>query len=99
MSYRIGVDIGGTFTDFCVFNEASGELHSLKVLSTPERPGSEVMEGVRQIGSRFGVTPGEISYFTHGTTVGINTLIQRKGMPLGPVCDRRASATCSSWRG
>ncbi|MGO8869241.1 MAG: hydantoinase/oxoprolinase family protein [Alphaproteobacteria bacterium] len=82
MSYRIGVDIGGTFTDFCVFNEASGELHSLKVLSTPEAPGSEVIEGVRQIRSRFGVEPGEVAYFTHGTTVGINTVIQRKGVRL-----------------
>ncbi|HKO07695.1 MAG TPA: hydantoinase/oxoprolinase family protein, partial [Alphaproteobacteria bacterium] len=82
MSYRIGVDIGGTFTDFCVFNEASGELHSLKVLSTPEEPGSEVIEGVRQIRSRFGVEPGEVVYFTHGTTVGINTVIQRKGVRL-----------------
>ena len=82
MSYRIGVDIGGTFTDFCVFNEASGELRSLKVLSTPEEPGSEVIEGVRQIRSRFGVEPGEVAYFTHGTTVGINTVIQRKGVRL-----------------
>jgi len=82
MSYRIGVDIGGTFTDFCVFNEASGELHSLKVLSTPEEPGSEVIEGMRQIRSRFGVEPGEVAYFTHGTTVGINTVIQRKGVRL-----------------
>ncbi|MFI4988289.1 MAG: hydantoinase/oxoprolinase family protein [Alphaproteobacteria bacterium] len=82
MSYRIGVDIGGTFTDFCVFNEASGELRSLKVLSTPETPGSEVMEGMRQIGSRFGIKPEEVSYFTHGTTVGINTVIQRKGIRL-----------------
>jgi N-methylhydantoinase A len=82
MSYRIGVDIGGTFTDFCVFNEASGELHSLKVLSTPEEPGSEVIEGVRQIRSRFGVEPDEVAYFTHGTTVGINTVIQRKGVRL-----------------
>ncbi len=82
MSYRVGVDIGGTFTDFCVFDEASGELHSLKVLSTPQEPGSEVMEGVRQIGRRFGIKPEEIAYFTHGTTVGINTVIQRKGIRL-----------------
>jgi len=82
MAYRVGVDIGGTFTDFCVFDERSGELNSLKVLSTPERPGSEVIEGVRQIERRFGIAAREIAYFTHGTTVGINTLIQRKGIQL-----------------
>ena len=82
MSYRVGVDIGGTFTDFCAFNEETNDLHTLKVLSTPDRPGSEVIEGVRQLQERFGVDPGDISYFTHGTTVGVNTVIQRKGVRL-----------------
>ncbi|MDP6876250.1 MAG: hydantoinase/oxoprolinase family protein, partial [Alphaproteobacteria bacterium] len=82
MSWRVGVDIGGTFTDFCVFDEDSGALHTLKVLSTPERPGDEVLTGIREIEQRHGVPPGDFSYFTHGTTVGVNTVIQRKGINL-----------------
>ena len=82
MSLRVGVDIGGTFTDFCVFDEDSGALHTLKVLSTPERPGEEVLTGIREIERRHGVTADDISYFTHGTTVGVNTVIQRKGINL-----------------
>ncbi|HUK07889.1 MAG TPA: hydantoinase/oxoprolinase family protein [Stellaceae bacterium] len=82
MSYRVGVDIGGTFTDLCAFNEKTNELHTLKVLSTPDRPGSEVMEGLRQLSERYGVAPEHIVYFTHGTTVGVNTVIQRKGVRL-----------------
>ena len=82
MSLRVGVDIGGTFTDFCVFDEDSGALHTLKVLSTPERPGEEVLTGIREIERRHGVTAGDIGYFTHGTTVGVNTVIQRKGINL-----------------
>ena len=82
MTYRVGVDIGGTFTDLCAFDEKTNELHTLKVLSTPDRPGSEVMEGVRQLEARYGVKPGSITYFTHGTTVGVNTVIQRKGVKL-----------------
>ncbi|MBM3598940.1 MAG: hydantoinase/oxoprolinase family protein [Alphaproteobacteria bacterium] len=79
MSYRIGVDIGGTFTDFCVFNEKTNELTPLKVLSTPATPGAEVFEGMRQLGERHGIEPSRVTGFTHGTTVGINTVIQRKG--------------------
>src|SRR5580658_7485711 len=82
MTYRVGVDIGGSFTDFAVFDENSRSLHSLKVFSQPDEPGSEVMEGIRLLQERYGVSPGEISYFTHGTTVGINTVIQRKGLRL-----------------
>jgi N-methylhydantoinase A len=82
MSWRVGVDIGGTFTDFCVFDDESGALHSLKVLSTPERPGEEVLTGIREIERRHGVAPSAITYFTHGTTVGVNTVIQRKGINL-----------------
>ena len=82
MTYRVGVDIGGTFTDLCAFNEETNELHTLKVLSTPDRPGSEVMEGLRQLQERYGVPPSSVNYFTHGTTVGVNTVIQRKGVKL-----------------
>src|SRR4051812_1228040 len=82
MSYRVGVDIGGTFTDLCAFDETTNDLFTLKVLSTPDKPGSEVMEGIRQLEQRYGVPPSAITYFTHGTTVGVNTVIQRKGIKL-----------------
>ena len=80
--YRVGVDIGGTFTDFCAFDERTKQVHALKVLSTPETPGREVIEGLRQLEERFSVSPPEIAYFTHGTTVGVNTVLQKKGIRL-----------------
>ena len=82
MGYRIGVDIGGTFTDFCAFDESSGAVHTLKVLSTPDEPGAEVVAGLAALRDRYGIQPGDVSYFTHGTTVGVNTVIQRKGANL-----------------
>ena len=82
MTYRVGVDIGGSFTDFAVFDETSRSVQSLKVFSRPDEPGSEVMEGIRLLRERYGVPPAEISYFTHGTTIGVNTVIQRKGLRL-----------------
>ncbi len=82
MTYRVGIDIGGTFTDFCAFDEDTQQLHTLKVLSTPEEPGAEVMQGITELERRYGVPPGEIAYLTHGTTVGVNTVIQRKGARL-----------------
>jgi N-methylhydantoinase A len=82
LSYRVGVDIGGTFTDFCVFDEGSRALETLKVLSRPDAPGEEVLLGLGEIERRFGIPPSAISYFTHGSTVGVNTIIQRKGARL-----------------
>jgi N-methylhydantoinase A len=82
MSYRIGVDIGGSFTDFAVFDEKTASISSLKVFSRPDKPGEEVLAGVRMAAERYGIPPDEIVYFTHGTTVGINTVIQRKGLRL-----------------
>ena len=82
MAWRVGVDIGGTFTDFAVLNEGTGELRTLKVLSTPDKPGSEVMTGVKELERRYAIKPADIAYFTHGTTVGVNTVIQRTGAPL-----------------
>ena len=82
MGYRIGVDIGGSFTDFVAFDEASGRLESLKVFSRPDQPGAEVIEGMRLLEQRRGVRPSDVTYFTHGTTVGVNAVIQRKGPRL-----------------
>lgn len=82
MAYRVGVDIGGSFTDFALFEEETNSLKSLKTFSRPDQPGAEVLTGIRAAEERYGIKPEEISYFTHGTTVGINTVIQRKGLKL-----------------
>jgi N-methylhydantoinase A len=81
MTYRVGVDIGGTFTDFAVL-DADNRLYTLKVFSTPGQPGGEVMAGLTALRERYGIQPSDISYFTHGTTVGVNTIIQRNGALL-----------------
>jgi N-methylhydantoinase A len=82
MGYRVGVDIGGTFTDFCIFHEETGLLKTLKVLSRPDEPGAEVTTGLDIISKNYDIAASSISYFTHGTTVGVNTVIQRKGVKL-----------------
>lgn len=82
MGMRVGVDIGGTFIDFCLWDEAKEELHSLKVLTTPQTPGAELLRGLELLQERHGIQPSDITSFVHGTTVGINTVIQRKGASL-----------------
>lgn len=82
MGYRVGVDIGGSFTDFALFDEETQSLKTLKVFSRPDEPGAEVLQGIRLVRERYGIAPRDITYFTHGTTVGINTVIQRKGLKL-----------------
>lgn len=82
MAYRIGVDIGGSFTDFAVLDERDNSIRTLKVLSRPDQPGSEIRTGLAALGERYGIPANEVTYFTHGTTVGINAVIQRKGVKL-----------------
>src|SRR5262249_35353313 len=82
MPYRVGVDIGGSFTDFAFFDENNKYLRTLKVLSRPDQPGAEVLDGIRLAGALYGIAPDQISYFTHGTTVGLNAVIERKGLKL-----------------
>ena len=88
MGLRIGVDIGGSFTDLAVFDDKTGKLSSLKVFSRPDKPGEEVLEGMRQLTARYGIDPKEVNYFTHGTTVGVNAVVQKKGARLGLVTTR-----------
>ncbi len=82
MRYRVGVDIGGSCTDFAVLDRQNSQIHTLKVLSWPDALGSEILTGLAQFARRDGLDPAEIGYFTHGTTVGINAVIQRRGVRL-----------------
>lgn len=79
MTYRVGVDVGGSFTDFAVFDTDAESLTTLKVFSRPDAPGEEILSALDILSRRNGIEAEEISYFTHGTTVGVNTVIQRNG--------------------
>ncbi|MBU8542512.1 MULTISPECIES: hydantoinase/oxoprolinase family protein [Roseomonadaceae] len=89
MGHRVGVDIGGTFIDFCLWDEETEALHSLKVLTTPDTPGAELLRGLDLLEERHGVKPADIVSFVHGTTVGINTVIQRKGAAMALITTER----------
>ncbi len=81
--YRLGVDIGGTFTDFLLMDEAGGKERLVKVASTPEHPSAAILEGLRRLTNEQAIDPAEIVSFVHGTTLAVNTLIQRSGAPVG----------------
>src|SRR5690349_4377701 len=78
-SYRLGIDIGGTFTDFSLLNESSGEITVLKTPSVPAKPEEAIFEGIRQLLAAGGIAPSDITYLIHGTTLAVNTIIQRRG--------------------
>ena len=79
MSVRIGVDVGGTFTDIVCFDEQEGDFRLLKVPSTPDRPSVAVVEGTRRVLSQFEIPAESVRFFIHGTTVATNTILERKG--------------------
>ena len=76
--FRLGVDIGGTFTDAVLLSEASGATRIAKVPSTPADPSRGFLNAVERILSDGDVAPDAISYLVHGTTVATNSLIERK---------------------
>ena len=78
-SYRLGVDIGGTFTDLVMMDEASGELRLVKMASTPSDPSVGFMSTVERALRESEVSPSEVSYSVHGTTVATNAIIEGKG--------------------
>ncbi|WP_055575473.1 hydantoinase/oxoprolinase family protein, partial [Streptomyces albus] len=89
MTLRIGVDTGGTFTDVVAFDEETGALHVRKVSSTPDDPGLAIVEGLERILEQIGGrTPADVGYFAHGTTVGTNALLTRRGARTGVVTTR-----------
>ncbi len=83
MGYMIGVDVGGTFTDFSVFNTVTGKLFHFKHSSTPEDPSKAIVNGISQILQDNGIAADDVSYLAHGTTVATNALIEKKGARIG----------------
>ena len=79
MAWTIGVDVGGTFTDFYALNEATGAVRVGKRPSTPDDPGRAILQGLQEVAGEHGIQLGEVRRFSHGTTVATNALIQRKG--------------------
>ncbi len=75
---RIGIDIGGTFTDLQVLDETTGLLHSLKTPTTPEDPSIGLMAGIDEAASRFGFALGDVRLLLHGTTIATNAVLERK---------------------
>jgi len=81
--YWLGIDIGGTFTDFTLFDRATQAVTGLKVASTPPDFSAAVESGLQQLASEHGIDLREIEVVVHGTTIAVNTLIQRTGARLG----------------
>jgi N-methylhydantoinase A len=85
MTYRLGVDVGGTFTDFLLMNEQTGETFTAKVPSTPQDSSIGVLNGVAKICDESGIDPSEIKFVMHGTTVATNAVLTGRGAKVGLV--------------
>jgi N-methylhydantoinase A len=88
MTYRLGVDVGGTFTDLLLVNESNGRTFSAKVSSTPADQSIGVLHGIARVCERAGVAPAAIDHVMHGTTVATNTVLTGTGARCGLVTTR-----------
>jgi len=83
MAYRLGVDVGGTFTDLFLVSDTDGQRFSVKTPSTPVDPSEGVLTGVKRICEEANVEVGEIKNILHGTTVATNAVLEGKGARVG----------------
>ncbi|MCC2976551.1 hydantoinase/oxoprolinase family protein [Sphingomonas sp. PL-96] len=83
MAYRLGVDVGGTFTDLLLFDQGSGAFWRHKTPSTPHDSSEGILTGVEAICAAAEITPADIEYFLHGTTVATNAVLEGKGARVG----------------
>ena len=88
MSYRLGIDVGGTFTDLLLFEEKTGTIHLTKVPSSPADPSVGVLKGIRKIAALAAIDPNQIALILHGTTVATNAVLEGKGARVGLITTR-----------
>ena len=86
--YRIGVDVGGTFTDFILADAVQGRLHLHKCLTTPEDPSIGALAGLSDLLHAAGLRLGDVAHIVHGTTLVTNAIIERNGARLGLLTTR-----------
>ena len=86
MSSRIGVDIGGTFTDFIIYDEEKNSVTIDKIPTTPNSPEKAVIDVIKRNLDKDEL--GKVEFFLHGTTVGLNSLLERKGSKVGLLCTK-----------
>ena len=79
MGHRLGIDVGGTFTDLVLYDEATGALTVEKVPSVPADPSEGIVQGIVRLLRAAGVPAAAVQYVAHGTTVATNALLERKG--------------------
>ena len=83
MTIRMGIDVGGTFTDLLVINSDTGDLQLLKTPSTPEDQSVGIVNGIKGIVSQAGLASGQVESLLHGTTVSTNIVLEEKGAKVG----------------
>jgi N-methylhydantoinase A len=88
MAWRIGVDIGGTFTDVALVDEASGEIGVVKVPTTPHDFAEGVVRGLDRALAGHGVDPARVALLSHATTIVTNALLEKKGAKAGFIATR-----------
>src|SRR5689334_24889906 len=88
MTWRIGVDIGGTFTDVAVVDDISGRIGAAKTLTTPRDFVAGVLEALESAMQAYGISPDEVGLLCHATTVVTNALLEEKGARAGLVATR-----------
>jgi N-methylhydantoinase A len=79
---RIGIDIGGTFTDLQILSDTTGALHSYKTPTTPDDPSRGLVDGIAAAGLRFGFAIADVALLLHGTTIATNAVLERR-LPRG----------------
>ncbi|MDE0059600.1 MAG: hydantoinase/oxoprolinase family protein [Defluviicoccus sp.] len=87
-AYRIGIDVGGTFTDVVLIDNASGEVSVAKLLNRHDDRAGTVVEGVERLLDRAGVAAEELGWISHGTTIATNAVIERKGAKTALITNR-----------
>jgi N-methylhydantoinase A len=85
MSYRLGVDVGGTFTDVLLVEEGSGATWRAKTASTPSDQAVGVLNGIAKVCTEAGIELSEVAQVLHGTTVATNAILEGKGATVGLV--------------